>query len=40
MFIYEAFPSKESHIHPKTIVDWAYKLPEISQQKFVMRAEF
>jgi hypothetical protein len=40
MFTYEAFPSKESQIRPKTVVGLAYKLSEISERKSLIRAEF
>jgi hypothetical protein len=40
MFVYEAFPSKESQLCPKTVVVLAYKPPEISQGKSLIRAEF
>jgi hypothetical protein len=40
MFIYKAFPSKESQIRPKTAVVLAYKLSEISEGKSLIREEF
>jgi hypothetical protein len=40
MFVYEAFPSKESQLQPKTVVVLAYKLSEISEGKRLIRAEF
>jgi hypothetical protein len=39
MSAYEAFPSKDSQLRPKTVV-LVYKLSEISQEKIIIWAEF